>query len=407
MANSTTQQPTSTMSRTHAIGRLIRRTFKRPGRTFLPLILAPALAVGSLVLSPATAHAAIPQVTTPLPLGKISPSTKVAFGSTIVWDTKRSSDGGSTWNADALLANHPSWYFIGGGNMATLAPTGTGSTNVIVYTPATGAVQTHAAASNLNNVNATFAVYDTSIYNFITDTTTPLTVPTGIAVSSWTQELSSSDAVLWEGYNDDGDVFAVTPTPSSAPSSWVRLTGFQTYVLTATDFLYVLADTSSVSLCKRALAAFASPPTCVVVASGDFTAAWVTLNSLGALTLVRIQDAAVDSVYIASPTLSAVVPLALPTGTQFGGALDGGSPYVVVQDSDTVPLVKTVAADGSLTPAFTIPATSISSPYMLAAAPDRVVGGDPRDGSPSVPVWSRTVSASGFGTESVLPVRAS
>ncbi len=43
----------------------------------------------------------------------------------------------------------------------------------------------------------------------------------------------------------------------------------------------------------------------------------------------------------------------------------------------------------------------------MAVAPNRVDGADPRDGSYSVPVWTRSVSASGFGAESTLSRRAS
>jgi len=97
MSNSAYEQSSSQTSRSHVMARLIRRTFKRPARVFLPLVLAPALAIGSLVLSPAIAHAVVPSVTTPLPVGQTTPATMAMFGSTIVWDTLRSSDGGSTW----------------------------------------------------------------------------------------------------------------------------------------------------------------------------------------------------------------------------------------------------------------------------------------------------------------------
>jgi hypothetical protein len=146
------------------------------------------------------------------------------------------------------------------------------------------------------------------------------------------------------------------------------------------------------------------------VASGDFTSGFnLTINSLGALTLVQIQEISgtIDKAYVVSGSMSTVSPVQLPTGSTVLNALLGGSPYLVVLDANTVPTVNVVAANGSLTPSFAIPATKTIRPYYLAVTPDRVVGGDARDGSRSVPVWSRTVSSSAFGAETSLPVRAS
>ena len=216
MSNSAYEQSSSQTSRSHVMARLIRRTFKRPARVFLPLVLAPALAIGSLVLSPAIAHAVVPSVTTPLPVGQTTPATMAMFGSTIVWDTLRSSDGGSTWNADAALADRPSWDFVGGSTLARKVSVlgNSNTTPVVVYTPATGAVENHTIASGADSVNATYASYYLGIRDLATNTLTPLTQPSGASATYWTHELSSSNALLWAGSLSNGStVFAAAPTP--------------------------------------------------------------------------------------------------------------------------------------------------------------------------------------------------
>jgi hypothetical protein len=268
MSNSAYEQSSSKTSRSHVMARLVRRTFKRPARTILPLLLAPALAIGSLVLTPATAHAAIPQVSTPLPVGQsISPATMAVFGSTIVWDTLRSSDNGATWNADAALADRQSWDFIGGGKMARRPFSVNATTTAFVYTPATGALQSYVIASGSDSINATYASYYLSVRDLATNTTTFLTPPTGAAATSWSHELSSSDALLWHGsLSDNSDnLYAASATPFTTPSPWVQIPYIVDHEVTDTDFLYLQATPSALSLCKRSLAAFTAAPTCTVV----------------------------------------------------------------------------------------------------------------------------------------------
>jgi FlgD Ig-like domain len=196
-----------------------------------------------------------------------------------------------------------------------------------------------------------------------------------------------------------------------APASpWVQISNVADYEVTATDFFYLLATPTLATLCRRSLATFTASPTCIDVSSGDFTSGWsLTLASVGSSTLVHIQDyvGTVEIAYVVSWPLMALSPLELPTGSTLGGAVPGGSPYVVVLDADSVPTVRGVTSYGATAPSFAIPATRTVRPIALAVAPDRVDGGDSRDGSPSVQVWSRAVSASGFGTETTLPARAS
>jgi hypothetical protein len=165
MGNSTYEHPVSTTSRSRVIGRCLRRTLRRPARAFLPLVLAPVLAIGSITLSPPSAYASIPEVSTALPQGRTIPSGAVAFGSTIVWDTSRSSDTGATWNADAALADRSSWDFVGGGKMARIINSGLTAT-AVVYTPSSGGVQNYDISSGVFALNGTYATYGTSIYTW-------------------------------------------------------------------------------------------------------------------------------------------------------------------------------------------------------------------------------------------------
>jgi hypothetical protein len=401
------------MSHSQVIGRFVRRVFKCPARTLLPLVLAPALAIGTIALIPANAYAApVPGASTLLPQGKTVPSTAVAFGSTFVWDTVRSIDSGTTWSADPTLAGNYRWDFVGGGKMARV--TGT-DTSAVVFTPSTGRAQTYTIPTGYNAVNATYASYDTSVYNMLTMTSKNIASP-GPSANTANQVLNSNDALLWNGSSvtDVYDLFALATTAEAAPSAWIQIPNVKSYQLTDTNFLYVQVTTSAVTACSRSLAAFTATPNCIVVSTGDHTAAYVSsITSMGSFNLVDIQEGngplVTDHAYIVSSSMATVTPVQIPAGGAYlVGAFDGGSPYVVLEGSDTVPTVEVIAGDGSLTPSFAIPKTIAAvAPYFLAVSPDRVAGADPRDGSRAVPVWSRKVSASGFGVETSLPARAS
>ncbi|MBI4901849.1 MAG: hypothetical protein HY829_15430, partial [Actinobacteria bacterium] len=143
------------------------------------------------------------------------------------------------------------------------------------------------------------------------------------------------------------------------------------------------------------------------VALGDYSTGYTaSVRSLGTLSLVHVWNVAagIDRAYIVSGT--SVSPVQLPSGSTVFDAFRGGSPYLILQDANSVPSVSTVALDGSLTPSFAIPTTTTAAPQLLAVAPDRVVGADSRDGSVVLPVWSRKVSAGGFLPETSLPPRA-
>ena len=390
------------------------RLATRPARSLLPLVLAPVLAIGALVVSPARAYA-VPGTSVPLPAGQTAPTTAVAFGSTIVWDTVRSTDGGATFTPATTLAGNYRWDFIGNGKMVRAIDYPTNSIPV-VYTPATDSTTTYPGIdTGYDSLNDTYASYKLSVHDLATNTATSLIPPSGATVSGWTHELSSTNALLWKGWLSDNveDIFAASPTPTSPATPWVTIPNLTDYLVSGDDFLSVQVTTTAVTVCHRSLSAFAAAPTCKVVATGDHTGAYLaSIRSMGSFYLVDLQQdngtpVVTDNAYVLSSSLSTVTPVALPAGNVLLYELLGGSPYVVVQNADTVPVVETVAASGALTPSFTIPKTIAAVPAsFLAAAPDRVVGTDPRDGSQSTPVWSRKVTASGFGAETSVPTRA-
>ncbi len=154
------QEPTRTI-RGALRGWVSRRGLTRRGRGFAVLLLAPILAVGVVTLTPVAAYAAIPEAKTPLAQGKVAYAQAGAvFGSTVVWDTQRSANGGSTWVSDPALAASPSWNFVGGGVMVSLSQPVT--TSVTVYTPGSGAVA-YAIPSSPYAVNGTYASYGTTV----------------------------------------------------------------------------------------------------------------------------------------------------------------------------------------------------------------------------------------------------
>ena len=387
------------------------RELRRRARTFLAFSLVTALTVGTVALTPSKAYAAVPEIRTPLPQGQVVTSTAVVFEpSTVVWDTKRSSNLGGSWASDAALATSVSWDFVGGGAMVRHENNISDAT-AFVYTPSTGTQQSYTIPAYPTSLNGTYALYGTSVRTLATAATTTVPAPTGATVGYYSEELTASDRILWHGsgLDDAFDLFAVTSIAAGTTSPWVKIPGYGSYQATATDLLYLQTTTSALSLCRRPLSSLTSAPTCVTVATGNHTADNVVFSSLGALTLVQIQNATgtVDDAYVASASLTSVARVAVPAGSSVQGALDGFAPYLVVRDAATVPSVQKVAADGSLSAGFAIPTTVTISPDYLAVTPDRIVGADRRDGSQSALVWSRTVTGGALGAESILPARAS
>ncbi|MBI4900439.1 MAG: hypothetical protein HY829_08180, partial [Actinobacteria bacterium] len=278
-------------------------------RSLLPILLASALAVGGLIVTPAKAYAAVVPVTTPLPQGRTLPSSAIAFGSAIVWDTLRSSDSGSSWVADATLAQRVRWDFAGGGKMARVV-TGTTNDTAVVYTPSTNTVQNFTIPSGYTSVNASYAAYPSSVVTLATGVTTAISKPSGItpAPTILDQQLSTNNALVWFGTTNGSttpNVFAAAATPTSAPSSWISIPTYEDGSLSDTDFLYVTTTTKALSMCTRSLASFASGPQCTPVALGDYSTGYTaSVRSLGTLSLVHVWNVAagIDRAYIVSGT---------------------------------------------------------------------------------------------------------
>ena len=184
---------------------------------------------------------------------------------------------------------------------------------------------------------------------------------------------------------------------------------------TATQLVYVLATTSTVQICSRPLSNLSSSPTCSTAMTGTFDSVYPQFYNFGTTTVVNIWTVSgTDGQY--TPFLwngSAAVKIQLPAGSTIdqpsaaGSDLYGDTPYVLVRDSSTVPSIKKVNLDGSVGVGFSLPPTAASAIDYLAVAPDRVVGADTRDASLEPPAWTRSVSQSGFGAESLLPLRTS
>ena len=418
------EQSCSNISASGSTGHPARPPRRQIG-TVLSLVLAPVLALGTVTLTAPTAHAAVPQATAALPQGRTLPSTAVAFGSTIVWDTQRSSDTGSTWNSDASLAQRLRWDFAGGGNMARVVA-GTTNDTAVVYTPSTNTVQNYLIPPNYVSLNASYAAYSNSIATFSTATSTSPATTTAISspgLGSLTttptvldQQLSTNNALVWFGTTTGSstpNVFAAASTPTGPPSNWVTINTYEDGTVTDTDFRYVTLQSSSTTttlrICTRSFSSFATPPSScptVTAVPNDSTGFTASVRSLGTFSLVHLLNGAgtLDKAYVVNG--STVNAVQLPTGSIVRDAFRGGSPYLIVQDANTVPSVVTVDTNGVLTPSFAIPTTVTSAPQLLAVTPDRVVGADSRDGSTIMPVWSRPVSAGGFGPETSLPSRA-
>ena len=386
------------------------------------------LAVGFVVMSPVKAYAAVPEVRTPFVQGIDVSGPLVTSGSALVFGTHRSTNAGSTWASDASLVA-PSWTsFTNGQLVGYTSATANGVTtySVVTYAVSSGATQTYAVPSRPFATGGTWALeyylgVTVPLYNFVTGANVAAASPTGPTLSSGpSADLTPTGLVLWRGWTSDNhSLFATAASPTAAPSAWATIDGIlntNTWVATDTDLRYVLDSDSGLQLCTRPLSSLATAPTCLVAwpgSSAGYSTSYAYLYDFGATTLVSMIRIKADGSAEYRAFVwngSTVVDIQVPPGSSFSqpGNSEGDTPYAVIRDAEGVPTLRRVNLDGSLSSATAALPLSPSKPWLLAVAPDRMVGADPRDGSNQfATVWSRSVSGSGVGPESVLPQRAS
>lgn len=410
--------------RSGMIGRLVRTAFsQRPLRGHLRAFLAFCLVTAmAIALTPSKAYAAVPEVRAPLHAGVEVPSPLAVFGSNIVFGTHRSTNGGSTWTTDPALAG-PTWMYVGNGKLVGYTSTA-GSYSAVVYTVATGKSQTYPLPGYPQSMNEswalTYAWPNPVANNFVTgETGTVAPAPTNIAASYSWPLLMPSGGLLWTGWTADTylKMYAVAPTPTAVPGDFAMIDDFGS-ITTLTQLLYVHQNGTTAEICARPLANLSAAPICAVGLTGvavNMTSAQFanfgtsTVIDLGA-TVGPTSSVNRTLIWNGSTAKQVAVPagsfVRQPTPTNWNDPTYGDTPYLVVRDSNTLPSVMKVAANGKLQKGFPLPRIAAAPATFLAVAPDRVAGGDARDGSYDTPVWVRSVSGSGFGPESMLGVRS-
>lgn len=408
--------------RSGMVGRLVRTSFsQRPLRGHLRAFLAFCLVTAmAIALSPSKAYAAVPEVRAPLHAGVEVPSPLAVFGSNIVFGTHRSTNGGSTWTTDPSQAG-PTWMYVGNGKLVGYTSTA-GSYSAVVYTVATGKSQTYPLPAYPQSMNEswalTYAWPNPVANNFMTGESSPIAPPPTNAAPaySWPQ-LMSSGGLLWTGMTSDSflRMYAVASTPTAVPRDWATIGDFGS-ITTPTQLLYVHQNVTTAEICARPLANLSTAPTCAVGLTGveaNMTSAQFanfgtsTVIDLGAI-VGPTSSVNRTLIWNGSTAKQVAVPagsfVRQPTPTNWNDPTYGDTPYLVVRDSNTLPSVMKVAANGKLQKGFPLPRIAAAPVLLLAVAPGRVVGGDSRDGSYDTPAWVRTVSGSGFGPESMLSV---
>jgi FlgD Ig-like domain len=406
-------------------------------------MLGVLLALGSVAFAPAKAYAATDGVRTAFSLGADISGPLVASGSNIVFGTHRSTDTGANWARDTSLVpvRASSWASYANDQMLGLTDSTTNGVvtrSAVVYTVSSGASQSYVLPSDVSSMGGSWMLpYGGGLtaYNFVTKASVTAVAPSGTLLMSGPYAiLSPSGAVLWSAQAvDNKSLFAVSASPAAAPSAWTTIDGLaggfwaDNWFASATQLQYVLDTGTAIQFCQKPLSNLAAAATCVTAWSGssaDYSTTDATLYDFGSSTVVEVTRYAKTANEVRDYLWngSTAVPLQVPSGSVLwmptgAGQQYGDTPYAMVRDSSNgTPSAKKVNADGSLGGLITLP-TSPLRPDYLAVAPDRMVGGDNRDGSnvgasniniwDRYTVWSRTVTGTVVGGESVLPRRAS
>ncbi len=410
---------TAVLSITRALLRAVR-SHHWSGRNSLVLVVSVLLAVGTVAAAPAKAYAAVPETRTAIHAGVDTSAPFAVFGSTVVLGANHSTNTGASWTNDPALSTI-TWQMAVNSTLVGYKTSGT-TTTAVVYTISSGSQATYALPTVPVSMSGSWSLaYNGtySAYNFLSGgSAVAVPSPTGAAVLTQSAEMTTAGAVLWHGTTGDGHtLYALASSPTAAAPAWVTIDGSTGAVVSSTQLVYVLGTTSSVQICARPLANLASAPTCTTVSTGSYDSVYPQFSNFAMWTVVNIWTglgaAGQFTPYIWNSNASTATPVTLPAGSSIdqpdaaGGDMYGDTPYALVRDSNTVPTILRIMADGSAITGFPIPTAAAAAVGHLSVTPDRVVGADTRDGALQLTSWSRSVSASGFGSESLLPQRSS
>jgi hypothetical protein len=362
---------------------------------------------------PPKAYASGSEVRTALPSGVDISGPFVQQGSVIVFGTRRSTDRGTTWSADPQLSDH-TWLFAGSGQLVSYEMGRSGEPTWVarVYSIVPGTMATYSLPFFPDQVNSSWAIKTSTFgsylaYNFLTGQSLQLSPPAG-AEPDTRANLTASGGVLWIFGSLGIGHYAFAPTPTTAAGPWVTLSISGTITMTSTQLVYATTTVSGLEACSLLLPDLTSTPTCTQVAPSLASIGVVNLWDFGESLILGVNGTSFPyalSVYLWSGT--SVTPIHAPpnhtiTVPFIPWIAHGDTPYVLVQDATSPPLVTKVNPDASLAIGFAPPPRSAVPVSSLAIAPDRVVGVDGRNGVEGLAAWTRSVSSTGFGAETVV-----
>ena len=403
---------------TRALLRAVR-TRRWSGRDALILALAAVLSVGTVVLAPTRAYAAVPEVRTQLHAGVDDSGPFAVFGSNVAFGTHRSTDTGATWLTDVMIPSDVTWEMAYGGALIGYRMSGASYVAVVFWVGA-GTESTYPLPSQPLSMSSSWSLSSNgTAYNFVSGgSSVGLAAPAGSGISTVSACLTPTGGVLWTGTTSTGQAaYAYASSPTSYPSPWSTVDGTDA-VATPDQIVYVQWTSTQYRICSRPLTNLAGSESCAAWVTGSYDTVYPQYANFGIWTLVTIWTAqgatGQYTSYIWNGNDHTSTKIALPAGTYIdmppaaGGDQYGDfAPYALLRDGDTVPTIRRIMADGSVTPGFSIPPTSAASVGYLATAPDRMVGADTRDAARELQTWTRSVSGTGFAGETMLPVRSS
>ncbi|HET7724671.1 MAG TPA: hypothetical protein VFK68_08535, partial [Propionibacteriaceae bacterium] len=402
---------------TRALLRVVRTPW-RSARLALVLALAAILSVGTVVLAPTRAYAAVPEVRTALHSGVDDSGPFVVYGSAVAFGTHRSTNTGASWLTDVMIPSDVTWETTSGGSLIGWKMLGA-SYVAVVFSISAGTQTTYALPGQPLSMTSSWSLSaNGTAYNFVAGgSAVGIATPPGSGVSTVSARLTPSGGVLWSGKTGTGQsAYAFAASPTSYPSAWVSVDGAES-VATPDQLIYVRWSSEQYQICSRWLSDLAGSESCASPVTGTYDTVYSQYANFGMWTLVTVWTAqgatGQYTTYIWNGTARTSTKVATAPGTYIdmpsaaGGDQYGDTPYALVRDGDTVPTIHRVMADGSVIAGFPLPPTAAASVGYLAVAPDRMVGADTRDAALDLQTWTRSVSGSGFGGETMLPVRSS
>ncbi|HSN10938.1 MAG TPA: hypothetical protein VLS51_02370, partial [Propionibacteriaceae bacterium] len=275
---------------TRALLRAVRAR-RWSGRDTLILALAAVLSIGTVVLAPTKAYAAVPEVRTALHPGVDASGPFAVFGSNVAFGTHRSTDTGATWLTDVMIPSDVTWETAIGGALIGWKMSGASYVAVVFWIGA-ATQSTYALPSQPLSMSSQWSLSaNGTAYNFVNGgSSVGLATPPGSGISTVSAKLTPSGGVLWTGQDSAAQpVYAYASSPTSYPSGWSTIADPDA-VATPDQLMYVESTSTQYRICSRPLSDLTTA-NCAAWVTQDNDTVFPQYANFGMWTLVTIWTA--------------------------------------------------------------------------------------------------------------------